>query len=60
MKNRELWLFLFSVAALLLNWPFLEIFSMSLPLYLFGVWGGLIILVGLFINVFARERGKDV
>ncbi len=60
MKSKEIGLFLFSLATLLLNWPFLEIFSMTLPLYLFGIWGIFIIIVSIFINTFAREHNRDV
>ncbi len=50
MKNKELWPFLFCLFTLLLNWPFLDIFSLSLPYYLFGVWGLLIVAVGYFVR----------
>jgi len=60
MKNKEIWVFIFFLGTLLLNWPFLEIFSMMLPLYLFGVWGLFILVVSIFINIFARENKKDV
>ena len=44
----------------LLNWPFLDIFSMSLPLYLFCTWGLFIIIVGLFIGKISGEDSPDV
>jgi len=60
MKSREIWLFLFALGTLLFNWPFLDIFSMMLPLYLFGTWGLFIITVSIFIHKIARENNKDV
>jgi len=60
MQNKELWFFIFFIGTLLLNWPFLDIFSMSLPLYLFGTWGLFIIIVSVFINILNRENSKDV
>jgi hypothetical protein len=60
MKNREMWFFLFFLGTLLLNWPFLSIFSLSLPLYLFGVWGLFIITVSIFISKLTGESNKDV
>ncbi len=53
MNNRELWIFLFLLGTLLLNWPFLDIFGLSLPYYLFGFWGLFILAVGFFIS---RDR----
>ena len=50
MDNKELWFFLFLLGILLFNWPFLAIFSLGLPHYLFGVWGAFIIAIGIFIR----------
>ena len=50
MKSKEFWFFLFCCGTLLLNWPFLAIFGMALPVYLFVVWGVLIIIMGLIVN----------
>ena len=61
MKNKEAWLFLFFLGTLLLNWPFLDIFSLTLPAYLFGTWGLFIFIVSIFINKLNREKnGNDV
>lgn len=60
MNNRELWPFLFFLGTLLLNWPFLDIFSLSLPYYLFGVWGLFIIVMGFFISKTNRQKNKVV
>ncbi len=46
MKLPEVWIFLFCVGALSLNWPFIELFDLSLPVYLFVVWGVFIITMG--------------
>jgi hypothetical protein len=60
MRNKEIWLFLFLFGMLLFNWPFLDIFSMSLPAYLFGTWAVFIILVGILIRSSLREDNNDV
>lgn len=61
MNNKELWPFIFLIGALLFNWPFLEIFSLSLPYYLFGIWGIFIIVTGIIITMVRRPgKGKDV
>jgi len=60
MGNKELWFFLFLCGVLLFNWPFLEIFDLSLPFYLFGVWGAFIIAVGFFIKKMNRQSSKSV
>ena len=58
MNSRELLPFLFLIGMLLFNWPLLDIFSISLPYYLFSAWGLFIIVVGLLITV-TRKRKKD-
>lgn len=58
MGNKELWPFLFLLGTLLLNWPFLDIFSLSLPYYLFSVWGLFIAAVGIFVRK-SEPEGKD-
>ena len=60
MNSKELWAFLFLVGALLFNWPFLNIFNMSLPYYLFGLWGVFIALVAFLISADKGRSGKDV
>jgi hypothetical protein len=61
MKNKEVWLFLFFLGTLLLNWPFLDIFSLTLPAYLFGTWGLFIFIVSIFITKLNRgENSNDV
>lgn len=60
MNNKELWPFLFFLGTLLLNWPFLDIFSLSLPYYLFGVWGLFIIVMGFFISKTDKQKNKVV
>lgn len=60
MNSKELWVFLFFAGILLFNWPFLYIFSLSVPSYLFGVWAMFIIAIGLFITFAGKGDGSDV
>jgi hypothetical protein len=60
MGNKEIWFFLFFFGVLLFNWPFLEIFDLSLPYYLFVVWGVFIILVGVAIRKMNKQSGWRV
>ena len=50
MNSKEIWFFLFLIGTLLFNWPFLVIFGLSLPYYLFGAWGIFIVVISLIIN----------
>jgi hypothetical protein len=50
MNTKELWLFLFLLGTLLFNWPFLSIFRLSLPFYLFGLWGVFILVIRILIR----------
>lgn len=56
MNNKELWLFVFLCGILLFNWPFLDIFSLSLPSYLFGFWGLFILIIGFFITMIMKQK----
>ena len=47
MKNTEIWVFIFSLGLLSLNWPFLEIFYTTAVFYLFVTWILLIVLVAI-------------
>lgn len=38
MKNTEIWIFIFILGLLGLNWPFLEIFRTEVTTYLFVFW----------------------
>lgn len=38
MKNTEIWIFLFILGLLGINWPILEIFRIHLVAYLFAFW----------------------
>ncbi|MBI5640542.1 MAG: hypothetical protein HZA17_08965 [Nitrospirae bacterium] len=60
MNSKEFWPFLFFIGTLLFNWPFLVIFGLSLPEYLFGVWGIFIIVTGIFIHKTGRQRNNRV
>ncbi len=58
MKNKEFWVFLFFLGTLLFNWPFLDIFSLVLPYYLFCVWS-LFILVVCIVSTSNKTKGRD-
>ncbi|MBI5074135.1 MAG: hypothetical protein HZB62_03030 [Nitrospirae bacterium] len=58
MKKKEFWVFLFFLGVLLFNWPFLDIFSLVLPYYLFGVWS-LFILVVSIVATLRETKGRD-
>ena len=58
MNTRELWFFLFLLGTLLFNWPFLSMFSLSLPLYLFGLWGVFILVIRILIRR-SNHQGAD-
>lgn len=61
MNGKELLPFLFFVGVLLFNWPFLDIFSMSLPGYLFIAWGLFVIVIGILTLQTPRQNNnKDV
>lgn len=60
MGNKELWFSLFFFGVLLFNWPFLEIFDLSLPQYLFIVWGAFIIVVGTVIKKMNKQGSGRV
>ncbi len=47
MKNTEIWVFIFSLGLLSLNWPFLEIFYTRVVVYLFVTWILFIILIAI-------------
>jgi hypothetical protein len=57
MKNKEFWVFLFFLGTLLFNWPFLDIFSLVLPYYFFGLWG-LFILVVCIVSSLKEPKGR--
>jgi hypothetical protein len=58
MKNKEFWIFLFFLGTLLFNWPFLDIFSLVLPYYFFGVWSFFILVVGI-VATLKETKGRD-
>lgn len=59
MRGKEIWLFLFLLGTFLFNWPFLDIFSLTLPQYLFGLWAIFIASVGLFRFASRWHRNGD-
>jgi len=58
MKNKEFWVFLFFLGVFLFNWPFLNIFSLILPYYFFGLWS-LFILVVCIVATLKETEGRD-
>jgi hypothetical protein len=60
MNSKEIWPFLFLVGTLLFNWPFLLIFGLSLPYYLFSIWGLFIIVISIFIKKTGKFGNKRV
>jgi hypothetical protein len=44
-KNTEIWVFIFILGLLALNWPIVEIFSTSVLGYLFVLWILFIVLI---------------
>jgi len=60
MNSKELWPFLFLIGILFFNWPFLVIFGLSLPYYLFGVWGIFIIVIGISIKKTGKQGNTSV
>lgn len=60
MNTRELWLFIFLLGTILFNWPFLSIFSLSLPFYLFGLWGIFILVIHILIRRSNNQSANDV
>ncbi len=55
MKNTGIWVFIFSLGLLALNWPFLEIFYTQVVAYLFVTW----ILFIALIAVAAHRTGVN-
>lgn len=51
-------MFLFFMGMLLFNWPFLRIFSLSLPYYLFITWGAFIFATGILISI--KQKNKTL
>lgn len=56
MKNTEIWIFIFILGLLGLNWPFLEIFHTDAAEYLFSFW--LIFIILIAFAVYRTEARK--
>lgn len=56
MKNTEIWVFIFSLGLLSLNWPFLEIFYTKVVAYLFVTW---ILFIGLIAFAAHKTAGGN-
>jgi hypothetical protein len=59
MKNTEIWVFIFSLGLLSLNWPFLEIFYTTEVSYLFVTWILLIVLVAIAARKTNSNKGSE-
>jgi len=59
MKDAEIWVFIFSLGLLSLNWPFLEIFYTNEVSYLFVTWILLIVLVALAAHKANNNRSSE-
>ena len=59
MKNTEIWVFIFSLGLLSLNWPFLEIFYTAQVSYLFVTWILLILLVALAAHKANNSKSSE-
>ncbi len=55
--QKDIWIFIFSVAFLCLNWPFLEIFQNNFAQYLFVAW--LVIIAVVFNVTYKMEINKN-
>ena len=58
MLSREIWVFIFLLGLLFLNWPFIHIFNMSLPYHLFGTWVLFILTIRILVS-FVKERDTE-
>lgn len=59
MKNTEIWVFIFSLGLLSLNWPFLEIFYTTAVSYLFVTWILLIVLVAIAAHKTTSNKSSE-
>ena len=55
LRHPEIWVFIFILGLLGLNWPVLEIFHLSLPYYLFGAWAFLIAVIAVLVMKAERD-----
>lgn len=54
MKNTEIWIFIFILGLLFLNWPVLEIFRIEVVSYLFIFWA---VFIGLIAFAASKKNG---
>jgi apolipoprotein N-acyltransferase len=57
MEKNEIWIFIFTVGLIGLNWPLLEIFHTDVAEYLFAFW--LIFIILIAFAVYRTEDKKD-
>ncbi len=58
MRNPEIWIFIFILGLLGLNWPFLDIFHVSVVTYLFSFWLLFIVLVAFAVRKNRNSRSE--
>jgi hypothetical protein len=58
MRNPEIWIFIFILGLLGLNWPFLDIFHVSVVTYLFSFWLLFIVLVAFAVRKNRNNRSE--
>lgn len=56
MSSKEIFPFVFLIGIILFNWPVLEVFHLSLPYYLFGIWALLIFVIGVVLWLKTGDR----
>jgi hypothetical protein len=61
-RNTEVWIFIFIIGLLLLNWPLLEVFRLNVTEYLFIFWTAFISLIACAAHGFGAkppDKGMD-
>jgi len=59
MKNKEIWIFIFSTGVMFFTWPIMGIFKERLIPYLFAVWLSFIFIVGITSIFSDRDGGRS-
>lgn len=58
MEKNEIWIFIFTLGLIGLNWPLLEIFYADVTEYLFAFWFIFIILIALAVSRTEDKKAK--
>lgn len=59
MKNTEVWIFIFLLGLIGLNWPMLEVFYATSVFYLFGFWLLFIALMAIAVHNYSSGSATD-